>query len=67
MIKLTPSRWQEILCFAVLDPDGWDRKNYDASWATPLTFKEFMDRADESTCTKHLPREILRQYIVNSI
>lgn len=33
----------------VLDPDGWDRKNFDISWAEKITKKEFSKRFMYST------------------
>lgn len=35
--------------FTVLDPDGWDRKNFDESWSEPITFQEFLNRCWYST------------------
>jgi len=28
----------------ILDPDGWDRKNYEESWAEEITREEFEKR-----------------------
>lgn len=36
----------------VMDPDGWDRKNYKASWAEKITRAEFEERLMESTCMR---------------
>lgn len=33
----------------VTDPDGWDRKNFEASWAESITRKEFERRVMLST------------------
>ena len=64
-IKFTPRLWQRILGFTVMDPDGWDRKgDFATDWERPLTFTEFMDKADESTCSRHPKREILRQMVL---
>lgn len=43
--------WQEQVRedFVVYDPDGWDRKNFEESWAEPITFHEFINRAWHST------------------
>ena len=39
-IKLTSAEWQNIYRkFQVLDPDGWDRQNYQYSW-----YEEKIDR-----------------------
>jgi hypothetical protein len=35
----------------VLDPDGWDRSNYAASWAEPIDETEFKRRLFNSTCS----------------
>lgn len=35
----------------VMDPDGWDRKNFDYSWYDEkITKKEFFNRVCQSTC-----------------
>lgn len=34
----------------VLDPDGWDRQNFKASWAEKITRGEFERRVVVSTC-----------------
>lgn len=49
--KRTPDEWQNILGITVLDPDGWDRKNFAVDWAKPLTQAEFQAKADMSTTT----------------
>lgn len=41
----------------VLDPDGWDRKNYQESWNEPITKSEFEKRFARSTV--QLPREFI--------
>ncbi len=33
----------------IMDPDGWDRKNYDESWAEEITQEEFEKRVAIST------------------
>ena len=35
--------------FTVLDPDGWDRKNFEESWAEEITEAEFNKRLVAST------------------
>jgi hypothetical protein len=35
----------------VLDADGWDRKNYAASWAELIDENEFEVRLTSSTCS----------------
>lgn len=51
--KRKPDEWLALPKYAglkVLDPDGWDRKNYEQSWAEPITEGEFNRRICESTC-----------------
>ena len=44
--------------FYVMDPDGWDRKNYQYSWHEELiTREEFETRMGKSTCA--WPRKML--------
>lgn len=68
-IKFTPDMWQQILGFRVIDPDGWDRQgDFMASWNEPLTFNEFMNKADESTCSRYpSDRGALREIALNRI
>lgn len=68
-IKFTPSTWQRILGFSVLDPDGWDRRanKFDMDWQEPLSFDQFMDKADQSTCSMYPSRETLRQTAMRRI
>lgn len=44
----------EIWCYdtgiEILDPDGWDRRDYDNSWCEEITREEFIRRAAMSTC-----------------
>jgi hypothetical protein len=42
--------WSLLCNIKVIDPDGWDRTNYEASWAEEITRDEFMRRASVSTC-----------------
>ena len=40
----------------ILDPDGWDRNNFQYSWYEELiTFEEFDRRASASTCITKKP------------
>lgn len=48
-VKRTPAVWQDLLGLRVLDPDGWDRSDFDADWARPLTRPEFEAKAMQST------------------
>lgn len=36
--------------YTVMDPDGWDRENFDESWAEKITEREFLHRLNQSTC-----------------
>jgi len=49
-----PAEWEVIDDVAVMDPDGWDRKNYDASWNTPINRDEWNQRMRVSTCARPL-------------
>lgn len=46
----TSEEWKEELCpnIIILDPDGWDRKNFYQSWNEPITKEEFERRLRES-------------------
>lgn len=33
----------------ILDPDGWDRSNYEEDWARPLTLEEMRYKTERST------------------
>ncbi|MEK6959007.1 MAG: hypothetical protein AABW59_03115 [archaeon] len=49
----TSEQWQEKVKdkLIVLDPDGWDRQNFDKSWKEEkITLKEFKKRCIRSTC-----------------
>jgi hypothetical protein len=51
--KLSAEEWlatDDYKGIQVLDPDGWDRKNYDVSWAEKITKNEFERRLVKSTC-----------------
>jgi len=46
----TSNDWQKICKALILDPDGWDRKNFDYSWNKELiTREEFENRMISST------------------
>ena len=47
-----PCEWCKIFGVEVIDPDGWDRDNFEVSWNTPITKAEFRNRASNSTCTQ---------------
>lgn len=52
----------EIWCLdtgiEVLDPDGWNRKDYENSWYEEITREEFIKRASMSTC-KAWPKPLM--------
>jgi hypothetical protein len=50
--KKTSKEWQrEIPYPKVLDPDGWDRSNFQYSWREELiTKEEYFNRVSYSTC-----------------
>ena len=48
----TPDEWLKHPDYAgtiVMDPDGWDRKNFTASWSEAITRIEFDRRLMNST------------------
>jgi hypothetical protein len=50
--KKSSTEWLKTPGFAgvtVLDPDGWDRRNYEASMAEPITLEEFKHRLSRSS------------------
>jgi len=42
---------KEFKELTILDPDGWDRKNFEESWNEPITLEEFKRRVMLSTCS----------------
>jgi hypothetical protein len=44
-----PSEWEKVHHIIVRDPDGWDRKNLEESWNTPITEAQFLEYASLST------------------
>ena len=47
----TSVEWQKLWDYIVLDPDGWDRQDYQYSWfEEEITWGEFNRRAFSSTC-----------------
>lgn len=49
-LLLIPENWCLRTGIRVVDPDGWDRKNYLISWQEPITRDDFLARAELSTC-----------------
>lgn len=80
MNKKNSNKWQKICYINILDPDGWDRKNYDYSWNDEkITRKEFEKRMITSTILSYVswnsciwkdqPYKMfwyIKRYIVNS-
>lgn len=56
--KRTSDRWQEFYpAIRVLDPDGWNRQNYQFSWFEEyITLEEYKDRVMGSTCMTELSK-----------
>jgi len=51
--RLTPNEWLKdprLHGIKIIDPDGWDRKNFEEDWAKPLTLAEMRDKVNISTC-----------------
>lgn len=54
----TPDEWLATDHFEgvkVLDPDGWDRKDFERTWAQKITYPEMLKRLSKST-VKYPPR-----------
>lgn len=47
--------WATLLGWQIMDPDGWDRRNFDASWSERITEAEFVSRASMSTARHVAP------------
>ena len=48
----TSEEWFRVFPFNILDPDGWDRGNWEYSWVKEkITWEEFNKRANQSTIT----------------
>lgn len=52
----TSNEWQLLYPeIKVLDPDGWDRQNFDFSWnEEKITYEEYIRRREQSTCIGQL-------------
>jgi hypothetical protein len=49
-IKKVSAEWIKEVGYEVLDPDGWDRTNFDYSWnKEKITMEEFQRRLALST------------------
>lgn len=52
LLLKTPDEWlktEPYVGISILDPDGWDRTNFEASWAKPISSSEFDNRLSVST------------------
>jgi len=49
--KKTSDEWHKELCpdTIILDPDGWDRSNFEESWNEKISRAEFIRRLGMST------------------
>ena len=53
--KKTSAEWIKEVGYEVLDPDGWDRANFDYSWnKEKITMAEFQRRLALSTVRRKL-------------
>ena len=61
---LTSQEWQELHPdIVVMDPDGWDRKNYQFSWyEEQITEGEYFIRRLSSTCKFNVKKEVEEFY-----
>lgn len=50
--KQPSQTWCNLTGIEVMDPDGWNRQDYEKSWAEPITRGEFLKRAGISTCKR---------------
>jgi hypothetical protein len=49
-IKKTSLEWIKTIKYEIIDPDGWDRTNYDHSfYKEKITIDEFQRRVSKST------------------
>lgn len=48
------TEWSKILDVTVMDADGWDRLNFDESWAEKITRAEFENRAARSSSASNV-------------
>ena len=54
-IKKTSAEWIKEVGYEVLDPDGWDRTNFDYSWnKEKIPMAEFNRRLSMSTVRRKL-------------
>jgi len=49
--KRSSKEWQMLYPdVIVMDPDGWNRKDFEASWNEAITLEEYNKRVSVSTC-----------------
>jgi hypothetical protein len=48
-MKKTSQDWMTEFGDMILDPDGWDRSNFDQSWNELITREEYISRRTQST------------------
>lgn len=48
-VQFDSGTWTKIFDVTVMDSDGWDRQNFDASWSEKITRAEFERRLATST------------------
>jgi hypothetical protein len=48
-IRRSSEEWTAIFGIRIADADGWDRSNFAASWAEPITLDEYKRRVRMST------------------
>lgn len=67
--KKTSQEWQKLIKeVVVLDPDGWDRCNYEYSWEQEkISIQEFFKRVAESTCIYPKGFDIIRDNYLSKI
>lgn len=61
--KKTSDQWNKEFNIEIMDPDGWDRANFEYSWyQEPITLEEFKNRVTISTIYLNtIPKEWLIQ------
>ncbi|BCW61897.1 hypothetical protein [Arthrobacter sp. StoSoilB22] len=52
--KRLPAEWEVVDDIAIMDPDGWDRKNFQESWNTPITYDDWRSRMIRCTVARPL-------------
>ena len=58
-MKKTPIEWladPKFTGIVVLDPDGWDRKDFEKSWRKKIDEEEFTRRLMQSTIVVNRPQ-----------